>query len=58
MYVMAIGAAAGFAGIELPFSEAGVIAQVFMLGCLVVAAVGGPTATAVLIVGWFGTLHG
>jgi urease accessory protein len=58
LYMMAIGAAAGFAGIKLPFSEAGVIASVFMLGGLVVAAVRVPTATAMLIVGWFATLHG
>jgi urease accessory protein len=58
LYMMAIGAAAGFAGINLPFSEAGVIASVFMLGGLVVAAVRVPTATAMIIVGWFATLHG
>jgi urease accessory protein len=58
LYMMAIGAAAGFTGINLPFSEAGVIASVFMLGGLVVAAVRVPTATAMIIVGWFATLHG
>ncbi len=35
--MMAAGAAAGFAGIKLPFSEAGVLASVFMLGGLVLA---------------------
>ncbi|MBS0524097.1 MAG: HupE/UreJ family protein [Proteobacteria bacterium] len=58
MVMMAFGAAAGFAGIKLPFSEAGVIASVFMLGGLVVAAVRVPTATAMLVVGWFAMLHG
>jgi urease accessory protein len=58
MLMMAIGAAAGFAGIKLPFSEAGIIASVFMLGGLVVAAVRLPIATAMLLVGWFALLHG
>jgi urease accessory protein len=54
----ALGAAAGFAGIKLPFSEAGVIASVFMLGGLVLAAVRVPIAAAMAIVGWFAALHG
>ena len=58
MLMMAFGAAAGFAGIKLPFSEAGVIASVFMLGGLIVATVQLPTATAMLLVGWFAALHG
>jgi urease accessory protein len=58
MVMMAFGAAAGFAGIKLPFSEAGVIASIFMLGGLVLAAVRVPTATAMLVVGWFAMLHG
>ena len=39
MTMMAFGAAAGFAGIKLPFSEAGVLASVFILGGLVLATV-------------------
>jgi urease accessory protein len=58
MLMMAFGAAAGFAGIKLPFSEAGVLASVFMLGGLVVAAVRLPVATAMVLVGWFAALHG
>ncbi len=58
LVMMAFGAAAGFAGIKLPFSEAGVIASIFMLGGLVLAAVRVPTATAMLVVGWFAMLHG
>ena len=58
MVMMAFGAAAGFAGIKLPFSEAGVIASIFMLGGLVLAAVRVPIATAMLVVGWFAALHG
>lgn len=58
MAMMATGAAAGFAGIKLPFSEAGVLASVFMLGALIVAAVRLPLAIAMLVVGWFALLHG
>jgi urease accessory protein len=58
MVMMAFGAGAGFAGIKLPFSEAGVIASIFMLGGLVLVGVRVPTATAMLIVGWFAMLHG
>ena len=39
MLMMAFGAAAGFAGIKLPFPEAGVLAPVFMPGGLVLATV-------------------
>jgi len=56
--MMAFGAAAGFAGMKLPFSEAGVIASVLVLGGLVLAAVRLPIATAMLLVGWFAALHG
>jgi len=56
--LMAIGAAAGFAGIKLPFSEAGVLAAVFMLGGLIIAAVRVPVGTAMLVVGWFALLQG
>jgi urease accessory protein len=35
-----------------------VIASIFMLGGLVLAAVRVPTATAMLLVGWFAMLHG
>jgi urease accessory protein len=58
MMMMAFGAAAGFAGMKLPFSEAGVIASVFMLGGLVLAAVRLPVAGAMMLVGWFAALHG
>ena len=58
MTMMAFGAAAGFAGIKLPFSEAGVLASVFILGGLVLATVRLPTLTAMMLVGWFAALHG
>ena len=53
MAMMAAGAAAGFAGIKLPVSEAGVLASIFILGALVMAAVRVPLATSMLAVGWF-----
>src|ERR1700745_628591 len=58
MAMMAAGAAAGFAGIKLPFSEAGVLPSFFLLGGLVMAAVRLPLATAMLVVGCFAMLHG
>lgn len=58
MAMMAIGAAAGFAGIKLPLAEAGVLASVFILGGLVMAAVRVPVAMAMAVVGLFAALHG
>ena len=58
MAMMAAGAAAGFAGIKVPLAEAGVMASVFMLGGLVMAAVRVPIVTAMVVVGWFAILHG
>jgi urease accessory protein len=58
MLMMAVGAAAGFAGIKVPLAEAGVLASVFMLGGLVMAAVRVPITTAIIVVGWFAMLHG
>ena len=58
MVMMAVGAAAGFAGIKLPLAEAGVLASVFALGGFVLAGIRVPTATAILVVGWFASLHG
>lgn len=58
MAMMLVGASAGFAGIKLPLAEAGVLASVFMLGGLVLAAVRVSNVTAMIVVGWFATLHG
>lgn len=58
LLVMALGAAAGFAGIKLPFAEAGVLASIFMVGGLVAAGIRVPTSTAMLVVSWFAALHG
>ena len=56
--MMTVGAAAGFAGIKLPLAEAGVMASVFMLGGLVLAAVRVRIEAAMLLVGVFAALHG
>jgi urease accessory protein len=56
--MMAIGAAAGFAGIKVPLAEAGVVASVFLLGSLVLAAVRVPVNLAMVVVGAFALLHG
>jgi len=51
MAVVVVGAAAGFAGIKVPFSKAVVLATIFMLGGLVLAAVRVPRAMVTLMVG-------
>jgi urease accessory protein len=56
--MMAIGAAAGFAGIKLPLVEAAILASVFLLGGLVMAAVRLPLASAMSVVGLFAFFHG
>ena len=56
--MMAVGAAAGFAGIKLPLVEAAIIASVFLLGALVMGAVRLPSAAAMAIVGLFAIFHG
>ncbi len=58
LLMMALGAAAGFAGIKLPFAEAGVLASIFVLGGVVAAGIRVPTSTAMLVVSWFAALHG
>lgn len=56
--MMALGAAAGFAGIKMPFAEAAVLASVFLLGGLVLAAIRMPTVAAMAVVGLFAVFHG
>jgi urease accessory protein len=56
--MMAIGAAAGFAGIKLPLVEAGIVASVFVIGGLLMGAVRLSTAWATAIVGLFAAFHG
>ena len=58
MAMIASGAAAGFAGIKLPVSEAGVVASIFILGTLAMVAVRVPLATAMPVVGGFAMLCG
>ena len=56
--MMAIGAAAGFAGIKLPLAEAGILASVFVIGGLIIGAVRLPVAWAMAVVGLFAVFHG
>lgn len=58
LVMMAIGAAAGFAGIKLPLVEAGIMASVLVIGVLVMGAVRLPAAWAMAIVGLFAVFHG
>ena len=56
--MMAIGAAAGFAGIKLPLVEAAILASVFAVGGLLIGAVRLPVAWAMAVVGLFALFHG
>jgi urease accessory protein len=56
--MMAIGAAAGFAGIKLPLAEAAILASVFVIGALIIGAVRLPVAWAMAVVGLFAAFHG
>ena len=56
--MMAVGAAAGFAGIKLPLVEAVILASVFVTGGLVMGAVRLPAASAMAVVGLFALFHG
>jgi urease accessory protein len=56
--MMAVGAAAGFAGIKLPMTEAIILASVFVFGGLILAAVRLPAAVAMAVAGLFALFHG
>lgn len=56
--MMAIGAAAGFAGIKLPLVEAVIMSSVFVIGGLIIGAVRLPVAYAMAVVGLFAVFHG
>lgn len=56
--MMAIGAAAGFAGIKLPMVEAAILTSVFVLGALVALAVRLPSGWAMGLVGGCALFHG
>lgn len=58
LLMMAIGAAAGFAGMKLPLVEAAILASVFVIGGLLIGAVRPPVAWAMGIVGLFALFHG
>ena len=58
LVMMAIGAAAGFAGIKLPLVEAAILASVFVIGGLIIGAVRLPVAWAMAVVGLFAAFHG
>lgn len=58
LVMMAVGAAAGFAGIKLPFVEAAILASVFVIGGLIMGAVRLPAASAMAVVGLFAVFHG
>lgn len=58
LVMMALGAAAGFAGIKLPLVEAAILASVFVIGGLIIGAVRLPMAWAMAIVGLFAVFHG
>jgi urease accessory protein len=58
LVMMAIGAAAGFAGIKLPLVEAAILASVFVVGGLLIGAVRLPAVWAMALVGLFAIFHG
>src|SRR5216683_2352915 len=56
--MMAVGAAAGFAGIKLPLAEAAILASVFVIGGLLMGGARMPAASAMAVVGLFALFHG
>ena len=58
LVMMAVGAAAGFAGIKLPLVEAAILASVFVIGGLIIDDVRLPVAWAMAVVGLFAVFHG
>ncbi len=56
--VMALGGAAGIAGLPLPHVETGIAASGVVLGLLIAFAVRAPLGVAALIVGIFAIFHG
>jgi urease accessory protein len=56
--MMALGAAAGFAGMKLPIAEAGVLVSVLLLGGLVLIAVRVAAPMAMGVVALFAIFHG
>jgi len=56
--MMAFGGAAGIAGFELPFIEAGIGLSVVVLGLIVALQWSAPLSAAMAIVGFFAVFHG
>ncbi len=56
--VMALGAALGIVGINVPFIEAGIALSGVVLGLLIVFMVKAPMAVAAVVVGLFAIFHG
>lgn len=56
--MMAVGAAAGFAGIKLPMVEAVILASVFVFGGLIMGAVRLSSVAAMAVAGLFAFFHG
>lgn len=56
--MMIAGAAAAFAGMEVPLVEAAIVASVLIVGCLITAAVRLPSAAAMAVVGGVAVFHG
>lgn len=56
--VMALGFAASFAGIDLPFVEPTILASVVAIGLLVALAVPVPLGAGMAVVGFFAFFHG
>ncbi len=58
MAVMALGGAAGIAGLPLPFVEIGIALSAVVLGIVVAFGVRAPVAAAMALVGLFAIFHG
>jgi urease accessory protein len=56
--VMIFGGILGFAGMSIPFVEAGIVTSVLILGVLIAGAVKLPLVHSTLIVGVFAIFHG
>lgn len=55
---MAVGGIAGFAGLQIPFVEAGIALSVIAIGALVASGRSLPLAGAMAVVGLFAVFHG
>jgi urease accessory protein len=58
LLMMAVGAAAGFAGIKLPLVEAVILASVFVIGGFILTGVRLSVAWAAAVAGLFALFHG